>query len=141
MNELNNNLLTPEILIKDNFFYLIRCNGEEMGFCDSENSTILAIDSLAHFEQKRLEKAGKEMIYRQDTDGGKCVILSKQQYGYLFSGEISPVLTFDCVMVKQYSIIKSRYVYDYTPLSEVEYLNNVNFISSDELPDSPLDTS
>lgn len=103
--------LTPELALDENSkLFLIRNNLEELLFVKSIEDAIVAIDSIADHEQKRLTKelGERTRVFRQDFDDGKRVIISVQQKGYIYDGSIEKKLVLDYVQVSLGRIIKSR---------------------------------
>ena len=77
---------------------LIRIDGENVGFADSEESSISMIDSIAAREAKRMANAWTKILREDIKEGGK-VILSKQDLGRVYNGNVLPVMEIDYVKI------------------------------------------
>tara|TARA_R110000850_G_scaffold1355_1_gene7975 strand:+ start:84 stop:476 length:393 start_codon:yes stop_codon:yes gene_type:complete len=124
------NFLTPELTITDSKLCLIRVNREAIGFVNSEQEAILAIDSIGNYEQKRLERVSRDCIYRHDSRKGRSITLSSQRCGYLYNSSLIPIQVIDYITVNRYSLIKNR----------LEYMVKDDVLE-DEGEDEPLLTS
>lgn len=103
----DNILITPEVASDSKILYLIRIDGEETAFVDTEEEAILVVDSLAADEQKKLESDNVK-VYREDLNKGKKVVLSTQEMGLFFNGSIQVAQVIDFVAVCHAILIKNR---------------------------------
>ena len=104
----NNINITPEVQTDGTFMYLVRVNGEEMAFIEGdETKAILAVDSVAAYEQRRI---GGDMIktYREDLNGGVKVVISKQELGRIMNGGIYVDTVVDMVRIPRVNLSRGR---------------------------------
>lgn len=99
--------LTPEVYITSETRYLIKLNGDELAFSTSEKEAQIILDSIASYEEKRLQTKHNE-IYRRDLSSSK-VTLSEKKKGFIFDGELKEVMTIEYTPVKYVFPTKSRF--------------------------------
>ena len=102
--------LSPEVYLDEEKLYLVRQDTNELFFVNTSHQAILAIDSIAHVEQTRLEKERGERtrVFRQDFEDGKRVVISTQDKGYLYDGSIVKEIVLDYVEVSHAVIKRGR---------------------------------
>jgi len=99
--------LTPEVYITQETRYLIKLNGDEMAFSNSEKEAQIVLDSIASYEEKRLQTKYNE-IYRRDHSESK-VTLSERKKGIFFDGDLQEVMVIEYTPVKYVFPTKSRF--------------------------------
>ena len=99
--------ITQEIRVDGKSQYLLRMDGKELFFFDTERLAKLAVDSMAAKMFENLKKDNLH-VFRQDMDEGKKTILSTQTIGRVWNGPINHVHTIDYVEVKHAILIKGR---------------------------------
>lgn len=100
--------ITPEVRSTDNIQYLIRIDGTELAFVETERDAILVVDSLAAEEARRLTDDWTK-VYREDLNGGRKVILSTQALGRVMNGSIVPKEEIDCIAVGHVVLVRGRH--------------------------------
>lgn len=102
--------LTNEVTVDpQNTKCLIRTNGKECFTVDNEEQAIAAVDSMADFEVKRLQKEYTNLkVFRRDLDGGKRIDISTQSVGLIMNGSVYKQFTIDFVTVPHGKLIKPR---------------------------------
>ena len=98
MNTCDTYKITEEVSMDSKIQYLIRIDGTEMAFCDSEDEAIIAISSIANKEIKNLENDWTK-VFRQDLEDGKKIIISTQALGNLYNGSMVETMIIDIVAV------------------------------------------
>lgn len=99
--------LTPEVYITQETKYLIKLNGDELAFSNSEKEAQIILDSIASYEEKRLQNKHNE-IYRRDYSESK-ITLSEKRKGYLFDSDLHEVMLIEYTPVKYVFPTKSRF--------------------------------
>ena len=107
--------LTPEVKLDTDTLYLIRINGEELAFADTEHEAKLVVDSFGDFEQKRLTNVSTE-VFRKDLDEGTKVVLTKRSLGYLYNGSMENAVVVDFVPVRRSIVTRGRHELDNSTL-------------------------
>ena len=100
--------LTPEVTMESKTLYLVRVDGEELAFVDSEDEAKLVVDSVAASEQKRLENDWTK-VFRQDLDEGCSVAILTQSLGFFVNGGIVRAVYIDYTSVGHAILTKGRH--------------------------------
>ncbi len=98
--------LTPEGYMDSKILFLIRINGEELAYVDTEKDAKSMIDSIATVEQKSLENEWVK-VFRQDVNDGRKTIISTQSIGRLVNGNVTASVTIDYIPVGHAYIVKN----------------------------------
>jgi len=103
--------LTPELLMSEEMLYLIRVDGVELAFVNSEHIAKLAIDSLAASEVNKLENDTTK-VYRRDQKDGKKINISTQSVGVILNGKVTTVKRIDYIPIKRAVLLHGRHERD-----------------------------
>lgn len=92
--------------IGEDYLYLIRVNGEIVGFVEEESKGVQVIRSMAATEVKKLENTNHK-ITRQDFKDSKEIHISTQSLGAWYNGKIKKAFVIDMIRVANLSPSKS----------------------------------
>ena len=106
--------LTPEIEILDECVYLVKVDGVELSFVDTEEEAIAAIDSIAADEARRFSSE-KVKITREDLEEGRRVKLYRQLMGVLYNSSIEVCMDITTVKVMKNKVLGPRISTDAKP--------------------------
>lgn len=95
-------MVTPETM------FLIRMNGKETFFAETEDDSKLIIDSIAAKEIKKLQEDEWTKVFRVDSPDGTKITVSTQALGRVVDGSIYEVLCLDFISVVKVKLLKGR---------------------------------
>ena len=98
---------TPEVKITQETSYLIRINGAETFFAETEDDCKLIIDSIAAENVRKLQDDWVK-VFRLDAIDGKKITISTQALGRMVDGAIYDVMTIDFVPVHHAKLLRGR---------------------------------
>jgi hypothetical protein len=87
---------TNAISILSDQIYLIRINGEIVGYVDDESKVSIIVNSLALAEIQKIEKPTTKIL-RQDLEENKEVHISTQSLGKMWNGKLKKIAIIDTV--------------------------------------------
>jgi hypothetical protein len=85
--------------------YLVRNNGEVVGYVEDEAKGILIIGSLATLEMKKAERSSLKIL-KQEFNGGKEVHVCTQSLGRMWDGRLKKVAMIDIIPVAKIQLSK-----------------------------------
>ena len=94
--------LTPEVFLSFTYNYLIRVDGEIVGYADDEKNAMMILNSMVSDKIKKYEKPSI-MVSRKDLKEGKEVQIYSQSLGKLWNGTARKISTIDFVPVAKAS--------------------------------------
>jgi len=138
--------LTPEVEATSQLLYVIRIDGENVGYSYSLDNCLSMIDSIAAHESKRMSSEWAKIL-REDLEEGKKVILLKQDVGRLYNGSPIPTMTIDFCKVPELNLIRHRFSEKIPPpppppsMEEIQKIANEKYDANiqENLPDPYYD--
>lgn len=124
--------LTPEIETIEEYIYLIKVDGEELVFVQSDEEAIAAIDSIAAEEARRFSSDSVK-ITREDLKEGRHVKLYRQQLGYVYNSKIDVCMDVTMVRVNRCAVVHTRISTE--PKSEVSEAPSDGEVQNAEQPE------
>nr|QBK85634.1 MAG: hypothetical protein LCMAC101_02290 [Marseillevirus LCMAC101] len=100
--------ITPEVSMDSRVLFLIRIDGEEWAFVNSEEEAKLVIDSFAASEVNRLE-SDKTEVYRKDSKDGKKIVISEKTLGMIYNSSVHSIMEIDFRPVSHAVLTKGRH--------------------------------
>ena len=100
--------ITPEVSMDSRMLFLIRIDGEEWAFVNSEEEAKLVIDSFAASEINRLEN-DKTEVYRKDSMDGKKIVISEKTLGMIYNSSVRDIMEIDFRPVGHAVLTKGRH--------------------------------
>jgi len=100
--------LTPEVQVGSTLTYLIRIDGDVVGYADTEASAKLILDSFAAREVVRMTTESFKVL-REDLQDGKKIVLSTQSLGWVYNSSVTPAMNLDFIVAPYLHLLKGRH--------------------------------